>query len=288
MPLLAPSLTSAPERTVDQASRLRQLTRGIRPMATAAADPLLPALAVTGGKGGVGKTCVAVNLAVALARLGLRPLLIDADLGLANADILLGVDPARTLHDHFAGGVALSEVVTRTPWGIDFVPAASGHEELAALDDTRLAALTAGLARLGSAYDLLVIDTPAGIGREVMASLRASRVVLAVVTPDPTSITDAYALIKVLESQRPGKDVRILVNQARNLAEAQAVFAKLRGVAVKHLGRELAFAGELPRDPQVAEAVRRRRPFTAGQVDCPAASALRALALRLKGERWKG
>lgn len=287
MPLLAPSLSSAPPRTGDQATRLRQLTRGSRPMATPA-DLLLPALAVTGGKGGVGKTCVAVNLAVSLARLGLRPLLVDADLGLANADILLGVDPARTLHDHFAGGAPLAEVVTRTPWGIDFVPAANGHEELASLDDQRLAALNAGLGRLGAGYDLLVIDTPAGIGREVMAALRASRVVLVVATPDPTSLTDAYALIKVLESQRPGKDVRILVNQARDRAEAQAVFARLRAVAAKHLGRELAFAGELPRDPAVADAVRRRRPFAAAQADSPAAAALRGLALRLKGEAWKG
>lgn len=250
-------------------------------------DIALPALAVTGGKGGVGKTCVAVNLGVALARLGLRPLLVDADLGLANADILLGVDPEHTLHDHIVGGLPLAQVVTRSPHGLDFVPAASGHDELAALDEARLAALGGGLARLAQGYDLLVIDTPAGIGREVMSALRSSRVVLVVVTPDPTSITDAYALIKVLESQRSGKDLRVLVNQARDQSEAQAVFNRLRGVALKHLGRDLAFAGELPRDGAVVEAVRRRRPLLAGTVDGPAATALRALARRLKGERWK-
>ena len=244
----------------------------------------LPAIAITGGKGGVGKTCIAVNLAVLLARQGLKPLLVDLDLGLANADLVLGVSPERSLLDVFTRGAALSEVVTKSPLGLDFVPAASGHEELSAVSQEQLHGLFAGLTMLSRAYDVVVLDTPAGIGREVMTALRSSRLVAVVVTSDPTSMTDAYALIKVLEGQCPGKDIRVIVNTTASQDEAQSVFNRLAAVARKHLGRELAWLGECPRDAQVAEAVRRRRPFAATHVESPALIALTAIARRLRIE----
>jgi flagellar biosynthesis protein FlhG len=261
--------------------------RGDAAGAIPAAPLRLPALAVTGGKGGVGKTCVAVNLAVALAKAGLRPLLVDLDLGLANADVLMGVDPERTLYDLVFARATAESVVMSTPWQVDFVPAASGHEELTRLDESQLSGLFAGIARLATGRDLVILDTPAGIGREVMWALRAARTVLVVVTPDPTSLTDAYALIKVFEAQEPGRDIRVLVNQASGLAEAQAVFNRLAGVARVHLKRDLVFAGMLPRDPALTEAVRRRRPLSASHGDSPAQQAFRGLAARFKGERWR-
>ena len=247
----------------------------------------LPAIAITGGKGGVGKTCIAVNLAVLLAKLGLRTLLVDLDLGLANADVLLGVNPDHTLADVVLGGQSIASIITPTPFGFGFLPAASGIDELSTATQAQLHTLFAGLMVLAKNYDLLIVDTPAGIGREVMTALRSSRMVAVVVTPDPTSLTDAYALIKVLEAQSPGKDIRVIINEAGSRDEAQQVFNRLAGVARKHLGRELTLLGDCPRDAVVADGVRRRRPFTATDASSPAIAGLTAVAKRLKLERWR-
>jgi len=245
--------------------------------------PRLAALAVTGGKGGVGKTCMAVNLAIALAKTGLRPLLVDFDLGLANADVLLGIDPQRSLVDAVQGSATLAELVVPVH-GIGFVPAASGHDELTRLTQEQLHKLITGLGTLAKGYDLLIIDTPAGIGREVMTALRAARTTLVVLTPDPTSMTDAYALIKVLETADPGRDLRILVNNCQDQHEAAATYVRLRTVVQKFLKRDLPLAGWVPKDNQVVNAVRQRRPFVITQQDGLAKTCILNLAAKLKGE----
>ena len=155
--------------------------------------------------------------------MGLHPLLVDCDLGLANADVLLGLNPTTTLYDVVIGGSPLGSAIIEDRRGFGFIPAASGREELTRLGNRQLAGLLKELHRAAGAHDLLVLDTAAGIHREVVTLLRASKVVLMVVTPDPTSITDAYALIKVLEQQDPGRDIRILVNQASSQEEACSV-----------------------------------------------------------------
>jgi flagellar biosynthesis protein FlhG len=282
---IAPRGPAEPRDTAqprDQASRLRELAQG----AAAEAVPMLPAIAVTGGKGGVGKTCVAVNLALTLAELGVRPLLVDLDLGLANADVMLGVPAGVTLHEVISGGRPAASAVQRLPSGISFLPAASGREELTRLQARSLHRLLREVGKVAAGHDLIVFDTAAGIGREVSLPLQASRVVLMVVTPEPTSLTDAYALIKVLEQASPGKDIRVLVNQAANQEEGVATFGRLRKVAQAYLRRDLVLAGCVPRDRAVGEAVRNRKPF-AGNGDSSAAKALRALALGLKSERWR-
>lgn len=262
----------------DQAHNLRT--------AVSEAPIRLPAVAITGGKGGVGKTAIAVNLALVLARLGIKPLLVDFDLSLANADVLLGLNPEATMADFLSGDATLANVVMRTADGIGFVPAASGRDELTRLGEGPLRRLYLGLGQIASDYDLMIIDTAAGIGREVMETLKVSRTVLVVVTPDPTSLTDAYALIKVLEREDPGHDVRILVNLANNQTDGVETYNRLRKVVATYLHRELPLAVAMPRDTRVAEAVRNRRLF-AGGPDCPALASLRTLGMRLKAEKWK-
>lgn len=267
----------------DQAQNLRKGTV----IPDAVVGPSLPAVAITGGKGGVGKTCIAVNLALMLARLGKKPLLVDCDLSLANADVLLGLNPTATLYEVLTGAAPLAGAIVEGPGGMGFLPAASGRDELTRLTQGQLDLLTKGLGVIGKGYDLLVIDTPAGIGREVMALLRASRTVLVVVTPDPTSLADAYALIKVLESGDPGRDIRVVINMAAHQDEAVQTFTRLRQVVQTYLRRDLTLAGSLPRDRAVSDAVRQRKPFALGP-DGTAVQAIRALAMRMKAENWKG
>lgn len=257
---------------------------GLRPTASPPL-PRLPAIVVTGGKGGVGKTCVAVNLAILLARAGGRPLLIDFDLGLANADLVLGVDPQATLAEVIQAARPIESVVCESALGVGLVPAASGIEALANLGAQELHRLLAGLERLGRARAPLIIDTPAGIGREVITAARAGRVVCVVLTPEPTALADAYALVKVLEQAQPGQDVRVVVNMARDQQDGVAAFTRLRAVAQKHLGRDLELLGIIPRDDAVAMAVRRRKPIVTG-TETPAVTALKGIANRLRGINW--
>lgn len=262
----------------DQAASLRQTP--------APPLPRLPGFCVTGGKGGVGKTCVAVNLAILLAQAA-KPLLVDLDLGLANADLVLGVDPAANLAEVVLGGRAIEEVVAESPYGVGLVPAASGVDALANLGQQDLHRLFLGLERLGRTRAPLILDTPAGIGREVIAACRAVRVVCVVLTPEPTALADAYALVKVLEQAEPGRDVRIIVNMARDQQDGLSAFARMRAVCQKHLGRSIELLGVIPRDDAVSMAVRRRKPI-AGGTETPALTALKGIAAKLRGVGWQG
>ncbi|MCS6970240.1 MAG: AAA family ATPase [Planctomycetota bacterium] len=252
----------------DQAAALR---RTVPPL------PSLPGYAVTGGKGGIGKTCIAVNLALCLAQLGQRPLLVDLDLGLANADLVLGVDPALNLADAVLAGREVASVVCESAHGVGLVPAASGVQAMAQLSPAQLQRLFAGLALLARQRQPLILDTAAGIGTAVLAACRAARTVLVVLTPEPTALADAYALIKVLEQSEPGRDLRVIVNLARDLQDGLGAYARLKAVAERHLGRSLELLGVVPRDELVPAAVRRRRPLAPG----PALEALRGIAAKL-------
>lgn len=215
-------------------------------------------IAVTSGKGGVGKTTVSINLAVSLARMGREVVLLDADLGLANVDVLLGLAPRQTLTDVIAARCPLEEVLVTGPAGVRIVPAASGIQHMAELSEFERAGLISAFSQLERSADFMVVDTAAGIAANTLDFCDASHEVLVVVTDDPASLTDAYATIKVL-NQRSGRNrFRVLVNQAQDEQSALRVYRRLLEVTDRYLDVALDFAGVIPLDGNVRNAARRR------------------------------
>jgi flagellar biosynthesis protein FlhG len=217
------------------------------------------ALAVASGKGGVGKTNVVVNLGLALQQRGRRVIILDADLGLANVDTLLGLNPGATLRNVLRGECDIRDALVTGPAGLQVVPAASGFEELTQLTQDQRLLLLEQVDRLEGAFDVLLIDVGAGISSNVLFFATAAQETLVVVTPDPTSLTDAYALIKVLSTRYAEHAFTVLVNMVRNEWEARRTFTQLLRVAERFLHVSLRYAGHLPHDPEVAEAVRRQQ-----------------------------
>ncbi|MEM9347894.1 MAG: MinD/ParA family protein [Planctomycetota bacterium] len=248
-------------------------------------DPSTPrlaqALAISSGKGGVGKSTVAVNLAVMLSRMGRRVALLDADMGTANADVLCNVMPVHTLAHVVSGRRDIEEIAIQAPGGFSLIPGASGLAQMAALGTQERERLIDQFARLEQAYDVLLIDTGAGIGPGVLGLLTAADRVLIVTTPDPTAITDAYAVIKTAHRQNKKLDARLLVNQAADPEEARQVYTRVASVCRKFLGLDMQYAGCLLSDPFVRESIRNRRPFALDQQQNNATIAMSALAHRL-------
>lgn len=261
-------------------------TRGVRerPAHPAPVAPirLARSVAVASGKGGVGKTSVCVNLAVALARRNLRATLIDGDLGLANADVLCGVSPRGHLGHVIRGERALEDILLDAPGGFRLAPGAGGVADLADLDAVSLGRLIGEFGRLESTSDVLVIDCGAGIGRGVMGMLHAADLALIVVTPEPTSMADAYAMLKclALDAGARGEAPRaaLVVNQASSGAEAAQVSGRIGAVARRFLGFAPEVAGWIPMDDAVRAAVRSRTPVALCSPQAPASRAVVLLA----------
>ena len=216
-------------------------------------------IAVTGGKGGVGKTTVAVNLSLALAELGRRVVLLDGDLGLASIDALLGLSPQYTLADLIEGHCELSDLLVQGPGGVRIVPAASGIQNMARLSPAQYAGLIQAFSDIGDSIDVLVIDTAAGIGDSVVSFVRAAQEVLLVVSDEPTSITDAYALIKLLSRDYGMNRFQVLANMTQSPQEGRALFAKLTKVTDNFLDVALCYVGAVPYDECMRKAVQKQR-----------------------------
>jgi len=242
---------------------------------------LARSVAITSGKGGVGKTSVAVNLAARLAQMGRKVVLLDADLGCANADVMCNLMPSGSLAHVVAGRMTIDEAMCDAPGGFRLVPGASGLAQMANLDRTERDRLLRQLQALEREADLMLIDTGAGVGANVLGFLSAADQVLVVTTSEPTAITDAYAVIKTLSRQRDEADVRLLVNMVRDDAEARAVFARVSAVCQRFLNLKIGYAGYVTQDPRVMQGVRRRRPYLLDFPACGAATCLDQLAHRL-------
>ncbi len=255
------------------------------PMSSAAFQPVRT-LAVTGGKGGVGKTNVSVNLSVALAGMGQRTLLLDADLGLANVDLLLGLSPQRTLADLVAGRCELDDVILEGPAGVMVVPAASGRRHMAELRPAEHAGLVNVFNDLQRELDMLVIDTAAGITDSVLTFCQAAQDAVVVVCDEPASITDAYALIKVLARERGVDRVQVVANMVRTPQEGRGLHDKLSRVCERFIGDvSLNYLGAIPQCDWLRMAVQRQQAVVTAYPGSPSARALLDIARRVS--RWQ-
>jgi len=277
-------------RTYNKSKAATKRARGPRKTATAPpeARPRRRLIAVTSGKGGVGKTNIVTNLAIALARQGIRALVLDGDLGLANVDLLLGIAPQFDLQDVILGDRRIEDIVLEGPDGIRVVPASSGVEELANLDEYRTECLIRSLANLEGEVDLILIDTPSGIGAHTIALTQAADQILVVTTPEPTSFSDAYAMIKVLSQRRLKCTPCLLVNQADSEEQALEVAKRVQTVAKRFLNIEVEYWGHVLNDESVPKSVSRQEPFLSTYPYSPASSCIYQLARRVLGQETKG
>ena len=264
----------------DQASPLRRLAGLNRFKRTPA--PQLRTLAVTSGKGGVGKTNLVVNLSLELIRAKRRVLLIDADLGLANVDVILGLAPRYSISDVLSGNKSINDVLVRGPGGLQILPGASGVSELSALSTDEKLLLLQQLDSVESLADTVIVDTAAGISDMVLYFNIAVQERIVVATGEPTSLTDAYALIKVLYTRHQEKRFKLVVNNVRDAMEAKQVYRKMSTAAQHFLsGVSLEFMGFIPTDPAINRAVMMQKPVVLAFPNAPASRAIRALAKRV-------
>lgn len=243
-------------------------------------------ISVTSGKGGVGKTSVVANLALALSRMGQRVLVLDADLGLANLDVMLGLNPRYTIDHLLRGERSLEEILIEGPGGFKLLPAASGIPELTELDNTQRLLLLDELDALKDRFDVLLIDTGAGISSNVMYFNYAAMDKVVLITNEPTSLTDAYALIKVLTSRYKQKRFKVLVNVARNGHEAERIYRHLSLVVDQFLGSpSLDYLGWIPYDKQMPAAIRKQKTVLECFPDAPSSGRILKVADVLMSSR---
>ena len=238
-------------------------------------------IAVTSGKGGVGKTNTAVNLATTMCRLGKRVILFDADFGLANAHVLLGTNPKATIADFLAGKASMAETMTPAPLGLKFISGGSGLIELLNLDNQARYRMLAGLSSLQSEIDYLIVDCPAGASDSTLFFVNAADIALVVLVAEPTSFLDAYALLKAAYLEKNIAEFSIMVNMAENSKTAEANFKKFRDIAMRFLDVKLHYAGMIPQSTAIRQSIIKRKPISVSQPKSSLAENYESLARHL-------
>ncbi len=252
-------MTNSAHTARDQAKTLRELNSPPPVAEPSPEEHVTSVYAITSGKGGVGKTALVANLAYALAKMGKNVLILDADLGLANIDVVFGLSPAFNLNHFFAGEQDLQSIMVTGPQGIKILPAGSGIQNFTRLDSGQKMRLLDGLDSMHNDFDFVLIDTEAGISENVTYFNTAAQEILVVTTPDPTAITDAYALMKLLSTQYHEKRFNLVVNQIQNEEEALDVYRKLTMVSNRYLDISIDYLGSIPEDRQMVESIRKQR-----------------------------
>lgn len=280
---------------MDQAEKLRQVIDNLRLKQavnqTSAPIPKVKRTArvitVTSGKGGVGKTNITINLAIALSEQGYRVVIMDADFGLANIDVLFGIIPKFTLVDVIENRKSILEILSEGPKNIKFISGGSGVEELIKLGRPQVLKFVENMALLDKLADVIIVDTGAGLSENVMSFVMAADEVLLITTPEPTSITDAYALIKTVSNRDKTKKIKVIVNRAENNNEANDILNKLILVSDKFLGIVLEPTGYILHDEAVVKAVKQQQPFLLSFPKSQAARNIREISIKLT-ESGKG
>ncbi len=262
---------------IDQAQKLRELA------ATHRVPPHV--ITVTSGKGGVGKSNVVINLAIAISELGKRVLVIDADLGLANIDVLLGLKNTFNLQHVIEGKMKLRDIIVRGPAGIKVVPGSSGIPRIANMSSRKRQEFIGSFGELEDDADMILIDTSAGMTKNVINFALLADEILLVTTPEPSAVTDAYAMIKVIHSEKNTARVGLVVNMGRTEAQALDIGNRIAQVSRQFLNFHVFVLGALPTDPCVSRAVMQRQPWAALYPKSPATRAIKQMAARvLNGE----
>ncbi|MDR2861909.1 MAG: MinD/ParA family protein [Syntrophobacterales bacterium] len=243
-------------------------------------------VAVTSGKGGVGKTNISVNLAYFLSKLNKKVLMLDADVGLANIDVILGLTPQYNLYHVLRGEKSIQEIMVEGPGGMLILPAASGIQEMTNLSQGNRLTLIDEIKTLQDRVDFMLIDTGAGIASHVMYFNMVAQEIIVITTPEPTAITDAYALIKVLHQRHAKEHFRLLVNMVKTESEAKEVFSRLNQATNHFLNISVEYLGHVIYDKRVSESIRKQQPFVTLFPDVPAAKCLRNLAEKIAKERF--
>jgi len=266
---------------MDQAEGLRQIVQASRKKPCESAGDCR-ILTVSGGKGGVGKSSITANMAFALAESGLRVGIFDADMGLANIDIILGARPKKNLSHVILEGAKIEDIIVDCQNNIKLIPASSGIGELSNLSETAWHSLVNELARIYSQFDIFLVDTAAGIGKNVINFVLASQELIMVTTPDPTALADVYAMVKLISRKLPSKNINFLINMAEDKNEAEEAYIKLEKLIGRNMSLTPVFLGWVPRDKAFRRALQARKCLVSIEPKAPASKAILAIA-----ERWR-
>ena len=266
---------------MDQAEQLRNIIKA----SSQPQRPLARVITVTSGKGGVGKSNMAINLAVQFKKMGQRVIILDADFGLANIEIMFGAVPEHNLYDLIYQGKNISEIITWGPMDVGFISGGSGIAGMSNLSKDYLTYIIRNLSELDNMADVIIVDTGAGISDAVLEFLVASGEILLVTTPEPTSITDSYSLLKALNRHpRYSKDasqIKVIANKVQNGEEGKDLFEKLNSVVTRYLKIPITYLGMVPQDAQLSKAVMQQMPVSIQNPDSKSAQAYELIAAKL-------